>query len=178
MKSLKNYSFFMLILLFSISLSSCKKRSSEVQQNDDQIVTEILKPTPTSVANSGTDLKEDLSGTVQIITEEQFIQKITEINDSKGFQYKGKTPAIVDFYADWCRPCVALSPVMEELAAKYKGKIIIYKVNVDRARNVSTAFGIESIPTLMFLKMNTQPGMIVGAPRKADLEKKINEILL
>jgi thioredoxin len=170
-----------LIFLISLTLFSCKNSSTQNNENEDGTNQE----TQLQEENNGKDnaengsisMAEDLSGKVQILTEEQFIQKITSIDDPKGFQYKGKTPAIVDFYADWCRPCVALSPTMEEMAAKYKGKIIIYKVNVDKAKNLATVFNIQSIPTLMFFKLNEQPGQLVGAPRKAELEKTIQNFL-
>ncbi|MCR5114426.1 MAG: thioredoxin family protein [Bacteroidales bacterium] len=120
---------------------------------------------------------EDLSGKVIALTAEEFRAKITDINPELGLRYKGHTPCIVDFYADWCGPCMQLKPITEKLAAKYKGQLIIYKVNVDRAEDVCQSLGIQSIPTLFFFKPNTQPKKIVGAPSERELEKTIEDFL-
>ncbi len=173
MKTNKTTSILSLIFLIGLTVTSCKNSSTQSQENQ---VTQLQEDN-NNTESAPISMTEDLSGKVQILTEEQFIQKITSIDDPKGFQYLGKTPAIVDFYADWCRPCVALSPTMEALAEKYKGKLIIYKVNVDKAKNLATVFNIQSIPTLIFFKQNTQPGQMVGAPQKSELEKKIQEFI-
>ena len=70
-----------------------------------------------------------------------------------------------------------LKPATERLAEKYKGKIIIYKVNVDKAQDICQALGISSIPTLFFFKQNAQPGKMVGAPSEAELEKVIQDFI-
>lgn len=176
MKTIKTITILSLILFTGFIITSCKNSSTQTQENQEG-VNQITQEDNNKSESSTFSLEEDLSGKVQILTEEQFIQKITAIDDPKGFQYLGKTPAIVDFYADWCRPCVALSPIMEDLAEKYKGKLIIYKVNVDKAKNLATVFNIQSIPTLMFFKQNTQPGQIVGAPQKSQLDRKIQEFI-
>ena len=120
---------------------------------------------------------ENLSGKVIALTAEEFRERVTDITPELGLRYKGTTPCIVDFYADWCRPCMQLKPITEKLAAKYKGQLIIYKVNVDRAEDVCRSLDIQSIPTLFFFKPNTQPGKMVGAPTEAELEKTIQEFL-
>lgn len=117
-------------------------------------------------------------GEVNVITEDQFVAWITEVENEKGFQYRQEMPAIVDCYADWCRPCHAINPIMVELAKKYNGKIIIYKLNVDKAPRVTKAFNIASIPALLFFKPNTQPVKIVGAHPQEDYEQAINDLLL
>jgi len=121
--------------------------------------------------------QEDLSGKVIALTASEFLDKITDVDPAKGMRYKGHTPCMVDFYADWCRPCMQLKPVTEKLAAKYKGQLIIYKVNVDKAQDVCQALNISSIPTLLFLKPNVQPGMMVGAPTEAELDQTIRDFL-
>ena len=120
---------------------------------------------------------EDLSGKVIILTADEFLERITEIDPAKGFRYKGKTPCMVDFYADWCGPCRQLSPIAERLAKKYKGQFIVYKVNVDKAQDICQALGISSIPTLFFFKPNAQPGKMVGAPSEAELDKLIEDFI-
>ena len=79
------------------------------------------------------------------------------------FVYKGKLPAIVDFYADWCGPCRRVAPIMEKLAEEYDGKLLIYKVNTQNESGLASAFQIRSIPTVLFIPMEGQPMMQVGA---------------
>ncbi len=172
--------FYILLVLLSLQTISCKNNQNKTEETIIQ--TENTDKENSSLKTQNTrgsvSVEEDLSGKLQFISEEQFYQKVTETDNEKGIQFKGKTPVIVDFYADWCRPCHALNPVLEDLAAKYKGKLIIYKVNVDKSKNLATFFQIQSIPTLIFFKKNSQPSKIVGAPSKSDLEKAINDVLL
>ncbi|WP_287679070.1 thioredoxin [Bacteroides sp.] len=121
----------------------------------------------------------DSNGKVIHIGKTEFVEKIYdyEKNPDKWI-YNGKKPAIVDFYADWCGPCRMLSPTLESLAHKYKDKIIIYKVNTDKERELAAAFGITSLPTLLFIPMDKMPQVAQGALPKEDLEKAINDFLL
>ena len=98
------------------------------------------------------------NGQVVHVTKSEFIEKVYdyEKNPDK-WVYKGTKPAIVDFYADWCGPCRRLSPVLEKLAEKYKDKIVIYKVNTDKERELPAAFGITSLPTLGIIPMDGKP---------------------
>ena len=86
--------------------------------------------------------------------------------------------AIVDFYATWCRPCKMTAPVVEELAKDYKGKIDFYKVDIDKEQELATIFGIQSIPTFLFIPLNGQPTAQMGAMQKEDFEKIIKQVLL
>jgi len=161
-------------------LASChntdKKAASD--QEEAKAAIEMAQKNISKKQTVAVKPEENLSGEVQFLTEEQFVAMITEIDNPKGFQYKGNTPCIVDFYADWCRPCVAMHPIFNELAKQYKGKIIIYKVNVDKATSVTEAFGIESIPTIIFFKPNAMPTVMVGAQPKAELVKAVESALL
>ena len=94
------------------------------------------------------------------------------------FKYRGKKPAIVDFYADWCGPCRRVAPIMEKLAEEYDGQLLIYKVNVDQERELSAAFQVKSIPTVMFIPMEGQPMMQVGAMSEEGYRKVIVEHLV
>jgi thioredoxin len=94
------------------------------------------------------------------------------------WKYEGKLPAIVDFYATWCGPCKKLSPLLEDLAQKYAGKIIVYRVDVDAEQQLAQSMGISSMPTLLFIPANGQPQQSVGLLSAETLEKMINEILL
>ncbi len=101
----------------------------------------------------------------------------------KAWKFTGKLPVIVDFYADWCGPCRTASPILEELARKYKGKIVVYKVNTDQERELGTVFGISSIPAFLWVPPTGNPTMTSGIGRSADstreqFEKMIQDVLL
>ena len=94
------------------------------------------------------------------------------------WKYKGDKPAIIDFYASWCGPCKMLAPVLDELSQEYDGKVYIYKVDTEVEEELSQAFGIRSIPTMLFVPMNGQPMMTQGALPKTEIEKIIKQRLL
>ena len=98
--------------------------------------------------------------------------------DPNTFNYKGKLPAIVDFYADWCGPCRRVAPIMEKLAEEYDGKLLIYKVNTQNEGDLAKAFQIRSIPTMLFIPMEGQPMMQVGALPEEGYRQVIEERLL
>jgi thioredoxin 1 len=93
------------------------------------------------------------------------------------FTYNGDLPCIIDFYADWCRPCRMVAPIMEEFAKEYKGKIRIYKVNTDGEQELAQMFQIRSIPAVMFVPKKGKPQMSVGALPKESFKQMINEVL-
>ena len=92
--------------------------------------------------------------------------------------FEGDLPCIVDFYADWCKPCKLIAPIMEELATEYEGKINVYKVNTEQQRELSSVFGIRSIPAVLFIPMKGQPQMSTGALPKESFKQAIDEFLL
>ena len=113
------------------------------------------------------------------LTKEDFLNKVMDYEKNPTeWKYKGDKPAIIDFYASWCGPCKMLAPVLEELAKEYEGQIYIYKVDTEAEEELSRAFGIRSIPTMLFVPMNGQPMMTQGALPKAELDKIIKERLL
>lgn len=118
-------------------------------------------------------------GNVVELTKSEFLKKVYdyEKNPDK-WTYSGTKPAIIDFYADWCGPCRMVAPVLKSMAEKYKNDIVVYKINVDRERELASAFGITSIPTILFIPASGQPHIVNGALPKAMIEKGINEILL
>ena len=116
---------------------------------------------------------------VQHIDYNGFLNKIWDFEKNPNeFVFKGKTAAIVDFYADWCGPCRRIAPIMEKLAKEYDGQLVIYKVNVDKAKDLASAFQISSIPAVLFIPKKGQPMMQVGAMSEADYREVIEEQLL
>ncbi len=113
------------------------------------------------------------------LTKADFLSKVAnyETNPNE-WKYLGDKPALIDFYADWCGPCKAIAPVLEELAAEYGDSIYIYKINTDKEQELASLFGIRSIPSLLFIPKDGQPQMAQGALPKAQLREAIDKLLL
>ena len=112
------------------------------------------------------------------LTKQTFLEKIFNFEQNKEWKYEGKLPAIIDFYADWCQPCKIIAPIMEELAEEYKGKINIYKIDTESEQELAAAFGIRSIPSVLFIPMNDKPQMAVGALPKETFKEVIQNVSL
>jgi len=112
------------------------------------------------------------------LTKETFNQKVFNYQENKEWKFEGELPCLIDFYADWCGPCKMVAPVLEELAEEYKGKINIYKVDTEAEQELSAAFGIRSIPSLLFCPKDGQPQMAMGALPKDTFRQVIDEVLL
>lgn len=108
----------------------------------------------------------------------QFKTDIFNYEEGQEWSYKGKVPAIIDFYADWCGPCRMVAPLLEELSEEYEGKIIIYKVDTEAEEELSAVFQIQSIPSILFIPMEGTPMMQKGALPKNVLKQVIEEELL
>jgi thioredoxin len=111
------------------------------------------------------------------LTSESFKQKIFNYETNKEWKFEGNTPAIIDFYADWCSPCRIVAPILEELKAEYGDKLDIFKVNTEEQRELSAIFGIQSIPSLLFIPKDGQPQMAMGALPKETFKQAISEVL-
>jgi len=112
------------------------------------------------------------------LTEETFKQKVFNYDINKDWKYEGSRPAIIDFYADWCAPCRMVAPILEELKEEFGEKLDIYKIDTESERNLSAMFGILSIPSLLFIPVEGQPQMAMGALPKETFMKAINEVLM
>ena len=162
-------------LLLALSCGNSKKMNMENEfplktQTDEYA---ILRETKTI-----SKIVEDLSGKVVILTENDFIERITALDNPKGFQYLGQTPCIVEFYADWCKPCGYQSELLRLLAPEYKGQVIFYKLNIDKAYQIRNAFNVENIPMILFLKPRKGIVKSVGYLNKEKLTQMIADNLL
>lgn len=113
------------------------------------------------------------------LTKEDFLNKVANYEKNpQQWEYLGDKPCLIDFYADWCGPCKAIAPVLEELAREYKDDIYIYKIDTEAEQELAGVFGITSIPSLLFCPVGEAPQMARGALPKATLKQAIHDILL
>ncbi|MEG1564823.1 MAG: thioredoxin domain-containing protein [Bacteroides sp.] len=123
--------------------------------------------------------KKTPSGEVIAMNKTLFVDHVFDYQQkATEWKYKGTKPAIIDLYADWCGPCRQTAPIMKELAKEYAGKIIIYKVNVDKEKELATLFNATSIPLFVYIPMNGEPQLMRGSADKATFKKAIDEFLL
>lgn len=122
---------------------------------------------------------QDAKGEVIHLTKEQFMAKVMNYKQNPDkWVYLGDKPCLIDFYATWCGPCKRLGPVLDELAEEYGGKIYIYKVDVDKERELAALFQVSSVPTLVFCPMDENPQLAKGALPKETLCEIIEKVLL
>ncbi len=113
------------------------------------------------------------------LSKSDFLTKVANYETTPNeWKYLGDKPAIVDFYASWCGPCKTIAPILEELAAEYGDQIYIYKVDTEEEQELAAAFGIRSIPTLLFIPMDGEPQMAQGAMPKTSFKEAIEKVLL
>ena len=110
------------------------------------------------------------------LTKQDFLEKVFNFEANKEWKYEGDTPAIIDFWAEWCGPCRMVAPVLEELSEEYEGKVKIYKVNTEEEQELAGAFGIRSIPSLLFVPVNGKPQMAAGALPKEAFVQAIEDV--
>lgn len=113
------------------------------------------------------------------LSKADFLERVFDYETNpEAWSYKGDKPAIVDFYADWCGPCRIVSPVLKELAAEYGDEIYIYKINVDKENELASLFGARSIPMFLFIPMDEDPQIGMGALPKKSFKEVIDTFLL
>lgn len=144
--------------LVMLSMSACASNDKPKQDQDNK-----------STASSGEVIQMDKA---------MFLKDVFNFEKSNEWKYQGNKPAIIDLYADWCGPCKQIAPIMKDLAKEYDGKIVIYKVNVDKQKELAALFNATSIPLLVFIPMNGEPQLFRGAADKATYKKAIDEFLL
>lgn len=150
-------------LALSISFFSCTNTNGNQENNN------------ITVENHETDgKKESNENTIkpEYLTYDSFIEKVWDFESSPdAWVYKGDTPCVIDFYADWCKPCKMVAPIMDDLADTYKGKVKIYKIDTDKEKELAAVFRIRSIPSVLFIPKEGQPKMQTGAlPRESYID--------
>ena len=153
---------FALAILFS--LNACSVQAAEKEEKKNTTVQ--------------TNKSDKTMGTIHL-TKAEFLTKVFDFESNPTeWRGSGDKPAIVDFYASWCGPCRTIAPILEELAKEYDGKVYIYKVDTEAEPELAAAFGIQSIPSILFIPMKGQPQMAKGALPKVTFKKAIDELLL
>ena len=121
--------------------------------------------------------KSTAPATIEHLTTATFKQKVFDYSVNKEWKFAGNKPAIIDFYADWCGPCRMLAPTVAKIAEEYKGKIDVYKVNVDNEQELAGAFGISGIPAVLFIPVSDRPQMSTGLISEEAFNKAIKDVL-
>ncbi len=114
---------------------------------------------------------------VEFLTKETFKEKVFDFENNKEWKFEGEKPCLIDFYADWCQPCKMVAPILDELSEEYDGKVDIYKVDTEAQQELAGMFGIQSIPSLLFVPKEGQPQMAQGALPKDTFERAIKDVL-
>ncbi len=155
------------LMVFSFSAISC----SNIKGNQEH----------ETVAVGSDDKQKENNDEIkpEHLTYETFLEKVWNFEKHpQEWIYEGDEPCVIDFYADWCGPCKRVAPIMDEMAKKYKGKVKIYKINVDKERKLASVFQVRSIPSVLFAPMKGKPMMQVGLLPHDTYVKIIEEQLL
>lgn len=114
---------------------------------------------------------------IEHLNKETFKEKVFNFEENKDWKFEGDKPCMIDFYADWCGPCRTVAPILEELSVEYDGKLNVYKVDTEAEQELAALFGIQSIPSLLFVPNEGQPQMAMGALPKDSFKKAFKEVL-
>ncbi len=110
------------------------------------------------------------------LTRAEFERKVADLNADE-WKYLGEKPCVIDFYADWCGPCKQLSPLLDKAVSSFEGRVLLYKINVDEERELAAAFGIRSIPMLLYVPMDGVPQASVGLTDESSIVSTIQKVL-
>jgi thioredoxin 1 len=161
-------------ILWVFSISALLVVASCNQSNEKQVNEELDNNTEEQIKTASSE-----QGKPEYLTVETFKQKVWDYDaHPEEWVYKGEVPSIIDFYADWCKPCRIVAPIMEELAAHYDGRVHVYKVDTEAQRELAAVFQIRSIPTILFAPLEGKPAMQPGALSKEEYMKIIEEFVL
>jgi len=171
--SMKKLLFFFITGIF-LTIQACNSQPEGKAAKMDQSSGAQKKP-PVEAGLSQNQGSAEAAVTAPIhITKVDFLKKVMDYeNNSTEWIYKGSLPCLIDFYADWCAPCRQTAPILDELAREYSGKIVIYKVDVQKEKELASVFGIQSIPAFLFCPMTGNPSMSAGIAGSKDETKKM-----
>ena len=154
-----------------------RPETAVASENSQQTVYGEEKDTPAAENTPAAATTETtLKGKVISLSTNEFRQKVFDFQKEQNWKYLGDRPCIIDFYADWCRPCKAMEPIMEKLAAEYAGKVMFYKVNVDNESALANYFQINSIPFILYCPLNDMPKSTMGGLSEEQLRQYIELI--
>ncbi len=114
---------------------------------------------------------------IEHLTKDTFLTKVFNFEENKKWKFEGHKPCVIDFYTDWCGPCKVVAPILEELSDKYEGKLDIYKIDTEAEKELAAIFGIRSIPSLLFVPVDKEPQMAMGALPIESFEKAFKDVL-
>ena len=167
----KTISIFSIIL--SLAFISCNQNTEQANEETNNISPEAQVKEAVDTNTKESDIKP------VYLTTADFKEKVWDYEaNPEQWTYNGELPCVIDFYADWCKPCKMVAPIMDDLADYYEGKVLIYKVNTDKERELSTVFQVRSIPSILFSPKNGKPAMQAGAMSKEEYIKIIDEFIL
>lgn len=162
--------------MVTIAVTGCSQNKQNTAEETEQANSAKAS---SAQASDNDSLVKPGNGKVNYLTTAEFKKKVMDYDmHPKEWVFEGTRPVVIDFYATWCRPCRMTAPVVEQLAKEYKGKIDFYKVDVDKEQELAATFGIESIPTFLFVPVKGQPTAQMGAMQKADFETIIKSMLV
>ena len=150
----------------------CEKQECTKQECDKKCEKQECTKQACDKKCSKQECTQQVAGCIHLDAE-GFAKHVADLNQE--WKYLGDKPAVVDFYADWCGPCKAISPFLEEIAKEHAGELYIYKINVDETPEIANAFNVRGIPTLLFIPMNGKYTVKVGGMSKEELEQQIAE---
>ena len=157
------------LLMLSCNSGTKNSQNSDTNPTEAEVAAPIAEPEPQTTASS--------SGILIKINAKEFMEKVHDYKNMTTWKYKGDKPCIVDFYADWCRPCKMMDPILEKIAKEYEGKIIIYKINIDENKDIAQAFQINSIPFFLFCPLEGQAQSAMGMMSEENLRTAIKDVL-
>lgn len=156
-----------ILLTSAITFSACTHNKKT--ENKSHIQT---------VSKTDDTAKASAEGNVNYLSTADFRLKIMDYTvHQTEWVFEGECPAVIDFYTTWCGPCKMMAPIVEETAKAYAGKVDFYKVDIEKEQELAQTFGIQSIPTFLFIPAKGKPTMQMGAMSKETFEKMVDEYL-
>ena len=165
-----------LYLLTALTIVGCSSQEKKTSQQEQNVPKQEQNAQKQKEATPSTD-KSSTNGKVTYLTTADFKQKVMDYEaHPQEWVFAGHRPVVIDFYVTWCRPCKMMSPIVEQLAKQYAGKVDFYKVDIDQEQELASVFGIQSIPTFLFIPMKGKPTAQMGMMEKEEMEKVIKGI--